>query len=422
MEWVFVRAIVFTVIVFSIGVGGVCAEDREVSLGGYFKNNTRVMDLPRIADMQGLDSGELYGSNESLIRLRGFYRPGKIVSFEAAWESLLQISDPDLNSALSLTEPDVSSYRSVDPDEVIYKGDGEGNVRLFHNIDRLNANISLALADISLGRQAIAFGSARSVNPTDVFSPFGTQNLNTEEKNGIDAVRVRIPIQDMGEVDIGAVLGEDAERRNNAFFLRTRFCALDTDFSLIAMDFRDNLLLGADVTRAIGGAGFWAEVAYVFAGAVDRRISADDYFRITVGADYSFRPGLYGFAEYHFNGPGTVRSRDYLENSAQTAYREGGVYLLGRHYLVPGISWEITPLWISTAQVVVNMTDPSCLLSPVIDYNIREDIYLSAGAFISLGDEGGVGQLPLAGISQFEPGSEFGMYADMFYMQMKVYF
>lgn len=416
------KKIACTVIFLVAGMACAGAQDREVSLGGYFKNNVLVMDLPRIVDVQGLESDELYGTNESLIRLRGFYRPGKRVAFEAAYESLLRISEPDLNAALSLTEPDVATWRVADPDADVYQGDKDSNVRLLHNIDRLNATISLDMADISIGRQAVAFGSARSVNPMDVFSPFGSQNLNQEEKDGVDALRVRIPIQDMGEVDAGAVLGHDAERKNNAFFLRTKVYALATDFTLIAMDFRDNLLVGADVTRSMGGAGFRAEGAYVFAGGAGNRQPDDDYFRMTVGVDYSFRPGVYGFAEYHFNGPGTVRSSEFLENSTQTAYREGGVYLLGRHYLIPGMSWEITPLWVSTTQVMVNLSDPSCLLSPVIDYNIREDIYLSAGAFVSLGDEGTVVSLPAAGGSWFEPESEFGMYADMFYMQVKIYF
>ena len=57
-----------------------------------------------------------------------------------------------------------------------------------------------------------------------------------------------------------------------------------------------------------------------------------------MGLDYSFNGKTYTFIEYHYNGAGTDRPEDYLTNIDQSAYTRGGVYLLGVHYLAPGIN------------------------------------------------------------------------------------
>ena len=99
----------------------------------------------------------------------------------------------------------------------------------------------------------------------------------------------------------------------------------------LLMGFRENFLIGADLTRSIGGAGFWTEAAYVFAE------QKDDYFRGIMGMDYSFTEKLYAFAEYHWNQAGSGDPKEYLSLLSKTAYIDGSVYLFGEHYLAPGV-------------------------------------------------------------------------------------
>ena len=158
-----------------------------------------------------------------------------------------------------------SRYRVVDFDALIYPSADEsiGSVGIYHNLDRAAVQFSTDFADFSIGRDAIAWGSARIINPTDVIAPYTYDQLDTEDRVGVDAVRVRIPVGVMGEVDTGYIFGNNFDFDKSAIFLRTQLNAAETDFSILLLEFQRDLLIGLDVARGIGGAGFWLETAYV---------------------------------------------------------------------------------------------------------------------------------------------------------------
>jgi len=114
-----------------------------------------------------------------------------------------------------------------------------------------------------VGRQAIAWGNARIINPTDIIAPFSFNELDTEERRGVDAVRVRIPLGMMDELDLGVVAGRDFNRDRSAFFIRGKTYLLKTDLSLLMTGFRKHLMIGFDLSRSVGGAGIWLEAAHV---------------------------------------------------------------------------------------------------------------------------------------------------------------
>jgi hypothetical protein len=142
-----------------------------------------------------------------------------------------------------------------------------------NNLDRAVATISTGFADISIGRQPIAFGVAHVINPVDVISPLLRTSLTVVERPGVDAVRVRIPTGNMSEVELGFVGGHDLTWSNDAAFLRSRFYFYDTDVILTLMDFKENALLGFELARSIFDAGFWLETAYTLSGALSKTIN-----------------------------------------------------------------------------------------------------------------------------------------------------
>ncbi|MDH4158428.1 MAG: hypothetical protein OEW00_14250, partial [candidate division Zixibacteria bacterium] len=210
----------------------------------------------------------------------------------------------------------------------------------------------------------------------------------------------------------------------SAVYLRGKFYAARTDISLIASCVRNNLMLGVDLTRAIGGAGCWLEAAQVFVGTFENSHSGtgDDYFRLSVGSDYSFGGSTYGFVEYHFNQAGSNHAGDFRDNLSTAAYTEGSVYLLGQHYLAPGVIYQLTPLVSLTAQILVNLGDPSALAAPAIEYNIAEDIYLAAGAYVGFGKSPKVSDTSEVSLSKVAFTSEFGTYPDTYFTSFRVYF
>jgi hypothetical protein len=143
------------------------------------------------------------------------------------------------------------------------------------------------------------------------------------------------------------------------------------------------------------------------------------YLRLSAGADYSFTDKLYGLIEYHYNGVGENDPEKYLTLVASKAVSEANVFFLGKHYLIPGATYQFTPLITGTAEVLTNLSDGSFYLSPSVEYNLAENVYLGAGAYIGIGK--GTELNPAIG-EPFAVGSEFGLYPDIFYTSFRIYF
>ena len=131
---------------------------------------------------------------------------------------------------------------------------------------------------------------------------YSFDELDSEERIGVDAVRFRVPIGFMGELDASYLFGKDFKFEKSAFYLRSKVYLGHSDISLLALGFQENLLLGFDLSRSIGGAGFWLEAAYVIPDALAKNSTINDknYFRSTIGIDYSLTDITYGYIEYHF--------------------------------------------------------------------------------------------------------------------------
>lgn len=400
--------------------------DLPFDVSGYFKNFSIAMDQPHPENVSEALDQPLMGAVNNRLRLVLSARPYDDISLKLAYDISPRIQDqmlfyqPVYDIGIA-----TSAYRAYDFDARLYpkEGDPVRSFALFHNLDRAVVTISNPGADVYIGRQAIAWGQARAVNPTDVLAPFAFDELDVEDRRGVDAIRVRVPMGFMSEVDFGAVFGDEFDADNSAAFVRTKFYYRQNDISLLAVAFRENLMLGFDLARSIGGAGFWVEAAHVFAKAFesDAPDRDEDYFRASIGGDYSLRDGTYLFGEYHYNGAGSGNEEDYLIRMDRTAYREGSVYLMGEHYFVPGASHQVTPLIVVTGQALVNLGDQSLLLAPHAEYNIAENVYLSGGAYLGVGESPEVDLTPFTG-PFYTLRSEFGSYADSYYVSFRFYF
>ncbi len=402
--------------------------ESEFNIGGYYKNFSVVYDLPDIP-IYSINLGDrTIGSVSNRLRIDMSYRPNDWLKGELSYNFVPRIQDP----LLFLGDPfnfgiNPMQYRFDDFDNRLYPDNIEDtrSFGIYHNLDRASLSIRAPFADIYIGRQAIAWGSSRVINATDVIAPYAFTELDTEHRIGVDAVRVRVPIGLMNEIDAGIIFGEDFKFENNAFFIKGRAYIAQTDITPMIVGFRENLMLGVDIARSIGRAGFWFEAAHVWIDALtdDNNGTGDDYFRLTTGLDYSLADGLYGFAEYHFNQAGTNEKEDYFELFGNTAYREGSVYLLGKHYLIPGISWQISALVTGTAEIIFNAGDQSFTLTPYIEYNIAANIYLSGGAYLAVGESPETTIFSdIIPIEILSPKSEFGTYPDMIFASFRFYF
>jgi hypothetical protein len=380
------------------------AGETSVKIGGYIKNFFLLTDVSDDSTFEAL----------SRLRLKMDISPSASTVFEFAYELLPQLREPGL-SFTPLPAPELLSYRAFDLDETIYPDNERSgsDFVLSQNLDRTFLALTTSAADIYAGRQPIAFGTARVISPTDIIAPFTYNTIAKEELVGVDAVRIKKPLAEMGELDLGLVFGEDFEPDKSASFIRLKLYQLQTDIAFMAMIFRKNILLSIDMARSIGGAGVWLEAAQTLAGGASRYRPEENYFRLSTGSDYSFTSKFYAYFEYHYSGAGTSSAEHYFDAISETAFTDGAVYLLGRHYLAPGFSYEITPLIIFNAQALVNIEDGSALASSGIEYNVAQDVYLEFRAYVGIGEKSS---------DTAHPQNEFGLYPDVYYTALNIYY
>ena len=250
---------------------------------------------------------------------------------------------------------------------------------VFQNLDRLNLQFSLPGGDLTLGRQAITFGASRIISPTDIFLPFDVRTFNQEYRVGVDAIRYQRPLGSLGELDVGYIAGEDAASDNSAAYLQARANAGGNDMFFVFARFADQTLAGVGLQRALGDLGFWLEAA---------RVTGDqDYLRASVGLDRAFGEHVFGQVEYHYNGAGASEPTDYAALFATPAYRTGGLFLLGEHYLMPSLSITASPLTAVSIAGFVNLSDRSAFLSLAAQRSLSDNLYADAGIYLFAGDD-----------------------------------
>lgn len=430
-------------------------EDDTLKIKGNFKSYTMQNDVSGFMSKSGSDvfSGadknniDLTGTILNLAELDLKWLPSNNLTFETTYIISLPIQTtsglsmyPSQNAVNAPYSVPVIIYPTLKPFE---RSDTQiRDYRIFdinntktHNLDRAFVTISQGFGDILIGRQPIAFGVAHVINPVDVLTPILKTSLAVEERTGVDAIRVRIPTGKMSEIDLGFVGGQNLTWTNDAAFIRSRFYLYDTDIIFTVMEFKENALLGFELSRSIYDAGTWLETAYVISGALSGApFSAENYFRLSTGIDYKLTTKIYAFTEYHYNGAGMTNPNNYTnfidignlnKNYNVTAYEQGYVYLLGQHYLIPGVTIELTPLISTSAMCFINLIDLSMLISPTLTYNAAENITLGAGAFISAGQRAStqilVNNNKISGLN-IDTHSEFKLYPDTYFVSVMIYF
>ena len=251
---------------------------------------------------------------------------------------------------------------------------------ILHNLNRLNLNINSQYGDFIIGRMPIAFGSSKSLNPTDVLTPFALNTIDKEERMGVDAIVYKKSIGEISFLELGTVLGEDFEKNSSAYYIRPRFNLNEFEITLTAMNFKEKNLIGFDLQHPIKDAGFWFESAFVDQNS-DKQTLIDpkkDFFRFTTGLDYKFQSSLYLSGEYHFNG-----ASEKINKLRPLEF----IYLREKHYFIPTISYEFTPLLIGSMQTYYSTHDRSSLNLLKLEYSLTDNSYLSAGSFWSIGNE-----------------------------------
>lgn len=285
----------------------------------------------------------------------------------------------------------------------------EERVELWHDVDRLALTIRAGRADITAGRQAITWGLAYLFPVADLWAQFSPFELDTEEKPGIDAVRVLA--YPAAGLELDGIVAARGRADDWSAGLRATLELPRADVYAAAGKFWDQAML-------LGGVAYVLDVSTLRAEAVlpwDLDDGELDRPRVTLGVD-RLSQRLRLTAEYHHNGTGVTEPAAYLAQLGSAHLARGETYLLARHYLGGAASWiadrderlslSLSALW--------NLHDGSAALTPVASWNFGQNASVSGGAVQSIGARPTL--LPPA----LE--SEFGTYGTLWFARVSVYF
>lgn len=386
--------------------------ETNFNFGGYVKSFAiaqsaiEVEGLP--AEMDNFHS--LYQSQNSL-RLIADAFSGDNIAWQLHYEvtpiSFSHAGDNNPFADTTFSSAD-NNYRLTDIKATF--GNAASKRITYQNLDRLNARFNFESGDLTIGRQVISLGSARVINPTDVFLPFKVTTLNQEYRTGIDMIRFQKPMGDLGEIDMGIVLGEGAKTENSAVFIKGQSNWKGSDISVTAIRFAEQNLLGSGVESSIGDIGVWFETAWVFGD--------ENYNRMSLGVDYSFSTNVFGQIEYHYNGAGEVDSERYGDLGEHVAYQKGGVFLLGKNYLMPSVSWTATPILTLAISSLINLDDASVFVNASGSYSLGDELGMDFGVYVFYGDKLAYQQAAPTVTIQ----SEYGSNSNLAYISLKYYF
>jgi len=379
-------------------------EGSSLELGGYVRTLTGIYDL----GYDPPDADRTTGFNAEVVRLKWTVRFGENAILEVHDRVQAQISSSGSGFGSSVAGFGVSVVpgRSLDLSSDLIR---EEQLQLWHDVDRLSLTVYSGMGDVTVGRQAITWGISNLFPVADLWAQFSPFELDTEEKPGIDAVRVLSYPGDGLELDL--VVADRGSADDLSAGIRASFSLPWTDLYGAAGKFWNEAMILGGISAPVGSWKLRAEGVFPYDLDEDRVATP----RVTAGVDWLGGETMIS-GEYHFNGIGVSEAGRYGEALQDPRFARGESYYLGRHYLGGFISWTPGNDRLSFAlSALANLQDPSTALTPVVSYDFGQSTRASAGAMFSLGDSPTFGSVE-------ELGSEYGTYGDLLFTRVSIYF
>ena len=368
-----------------------------------------VLTVPLFSGSTALSDGNV--SNFNRFRLSTEQALGPLF-FEAAYEHAVtfQQSVTPLNLGLGGLADIQSGGEWFDLQGTISRHDHE-HMLWRHRFDRLNVAWAPTEAmELSVGRQAVSWGTTQVFTPADPFPAFSPTDPFQVFRAGVDAARLRIYPSALSEIDIvfrpsRTDVGEEVTALARGF-------ATWQNWGLSAWG---GTLYGdpAGAVGASGGIGPWAvnleAVVRDYRGTVVGR-GAIGVFRLFQVADRDLTLA----AEYQRDGRGAGGPDELLTVLQSREFRRGEYQVFGRDEVAVTAAYQIHPLWSVTGTTIWNLNDRSALVFPGFSYSVSNEASLAGGVFTG------------TGASEFVPGqllpSIYGLAGVTGYLSLTWYF
>ncbi len=309
-------------------------------------------------------------------------------SLQAAHTMLVQHGDQigQIPSPSSLDQVVVSDDRRL-MDLTFELNDGQRH-RSLHRLDRLNAQWRSDRWAITLGRQAISWGSGIVFQPLDPFNPFAPTAVDRDYKAGDDLILIERLFESGHDVQLLRVFRRDEADRvsNRAASTAAKWhgYAGPLEFEVIAAQHYDRDFFGVSGRVPLGPAVLRGDIAVregVAAIAQGSNWGALGIINIDVAFPWQGRT-VYAFAEYFHNDFGLSELPSPLTGlpaDLQEGLARGEFFNLMRDYLAVGGSLEWHPLLTQQLTLITNLHDASSLVQMQFAWDVAQNQNVQLG-------------------------------------------
>ena len=260
--------------------------------------------------------------------------------------------------------------------------------RLLHRFDRLALKYRTRRWAVTVGRDAVSWGSGVVFHPMDLFNPFAPTTVDQDYKAGDDLIRIERLFDDGSDLEMLAVArhGEvEDETGSVAFKYRTSLGSSELDF--LAGRHYGGAVAGVGLRAAMGGALVRSDLTAVDDGE-GWTLSG------VVNLDYSFAVGrnsVYVFAEYFRNGFGVAGLPDdlaLLPDALGDRLARDETFTLMRDYAALGTQFRWHALVTQKISVIANLHDSSKILQTAVGYDASDAAGVQVGLIKPIGGQG----------------------------------
>lgn len=280
----------------------------------------------------------------------------------------------------------------------------KNDILIESELNRLYADFTYHQFQVVAGRQRISWGMSWVWNPTDLFNPVSAVSLDSEEKPGVDAVRVIQYLGDLSKIEFALKPGKTRSEVTAVGLIKSNF--YEYDVQLLSGWNLDRFVVGGGWTGEISGGGFRGEILYKFKrnyfpstvdSATIEKAEKENFIGVISG-DYTFENSVYLHAEILFQSNGATDStlNHYLISQVNNELSPA------KFSLFQEISYPFTPLISGRLFSIINPTDKSVIIGPSVTISVAQNwdfdatVYTSAGSSVS--EFGNIGTLALARI------------------------
>ena len=334
----------------------------QYHFGGYYRT--------LLTSSHSYFSGDAYGDSLNRVRL----------SLDAKWKHSVVTHvdyDNELHFGNLITEQDFDFVRERQNAcyfDLLHTWVDEKHAYWDTSLYRGYLTLRHGPAELTAGRQRIAWGTAHFWSPADVFNPISPLQVEEDEREGVDAAQLSMRLPKGLRWSTVYAPKDGIDRSTEAAQIATTIHNFDV--AVLGGRFRKDWLAGADFAGQWRGAGLRGELTYTSRASS----SQSNPLRFTFGSDYAINNKWYVLAEYFYNQgqpPGYTPGQP-LDPSVMLKYTNE-IYTVQRHFISAGARYSVTPLVNLQTYAVVDPVGPSVLFIPTAGYDLTTNADLRIG-------------------------------------------